>query len=141
MYYVYLHRDPKTKEVIYIGKGSRGRAWHCAESNSRGSEHASYLDLLLEEGYTPDQWVEIISSGLTNKDAYQLETLLLDQLVEYPRYNKKRDHACVLSSEDRDRIRKLREFNLSYDKIAKDIGTSTMTVFRFLNGHTKSYEF
>lgn len=33
IYYIYFHVIPETEEIVYIGKGSRGRAWHCAESN------------------------------------------------------------------------------------------------------------
>lgn len=40
MYYVYIHKDKKTGEIVYTGKGSKFR--YCGY-NSRSAEHASMM--------------------------------------------------------------------------------------------------
>ncbi len=139
IYYVYTHTDPETEEVIYVGKGSRGRAWHCAETNSRGYTHAQHLNTLTLQGYTPDSWVTIIASGLTSEEAYKLETDLIWSLEPFPKYNDKKDSCCVLDNAKLILISKLRDEGLSYASIANEIEVATMTVYRALNGHTKNY--
>lgn len=139
IYYVYLHIDPITGTPVYVGKGSRGRAWHCAESNSRGKEHASWMNELILKGYTPDSWVAIDSYGLSQKDAHSREVELIWSLRPYPIFNDKKAHCCTLDNEVRKEILSLRESGLSYDLIGKKVGSSTMTIYRFLNGQTKNY--
>jgi hypothetical protein len=139
VYYVYSHVDPETEELIYIGKGSRGRAWHCAETNSRGVGHAAHLDSLILKGYTPDSWVHIIESALTNEQAFALESELLWAREQFPKYNSPRDFACKLSKEIIQTAKNLRDEGKYYSEIAKILGFSTMTIYRVLNGKTKNY--
>ena len=137
IYYVYTHTDPETNEIVYIGKGSRGRAWHCAESNSRGEEHALWMNKLIHQGFTPDAWVTLIESALSEEESYKLERELIEK--HKPKYNSRGDAACKLSSFDLEEIKFWRERGLSYEKIAEKVGFSTMTVFRAYNGRTKNY--
>jgi len=137
IYYVYFHTDPETNEIVYIGKGSRGRAWHCAESNSRGEAHANWMNALVLDGFTPEAWVTLKETALTEKDAYVLERAYINQHL--PKFNSKHDQACKLSSEDLTKIVTLRETGLSYIKIAEQLGYSTMTIYRAYNGQTKNY--
>lgn len=137
--YVYTHTDPETEEVIYVGKGSRGRAWHCAETNSRGYTHAQHLNVLTLKGYTPDSWVTIVESGLSNEEAYKLETDLIWGLEPFPKYNDKKAGCCILNKDKLAVISKLRDEGLSYANIAIELEVSTMTIYRALNGKTKNY--
>ena len=139
IYYVYFHIDPESSEVVYVGKGSRGRAWHCAESNSRGEDHALWMNGLIQEGFTPDAWVKIVESSLEEAEAFQLEKEEVD--TRRPKFNSKKDGACKLTSFDLEEIKFWRDRGLSYEKIADKIGSSTMTVFRAYNGKTKNYVF
>jgi len=138
-YYVYFHKDLDTNEIVYVGKGSRGRAWHCAKSNSRSIEHANYLDVLIKTGHTPDEWVEIVESGMSSREAYKLESEIIWSLSIFPKYNHKRDNCCILTSEQQSDIKFMREQGISYTKIANSIDVSTMTVFRFVNGRNRNY--
>lgn len=140
IHYVYTHTDPETGEIVYIGKGSRGRAWHCAEYNNRSVDHAAFLNDLINLGFTPDSWVTIIEAGLSSRDAYKLEADLIWGLDSYPKYNAKRDASCKLTSDDLTMIRELRSKNNSYEVIGAATGFSTMTIYRALNGQTKNYK-
>lgn len=140
IFYVYFHTDPETGEIVYVGKGSRGRAWHCAESNSRGKEHALWMTDLIKRGFTPDSWVTIVESGLTKEKAFALENDLTWGMETFPKFNSKHDFACKLNDEDLSKALLLRNQNLSYDKIAKTLNVSTMTIYRVLNGQTKNYK-
>lgn len=137
IYYIYFHVIPETEEIVYIGKGSRGRAWHCAESNSRGEEHAKWMTDLIFRGYTPDAWVRIIESGLSEEEALEKELVLIHN--NKPIFNSKRNHSCKLDDYDLKEIKRLRELGYSYDSIGKEISVSTMTIYRALNGITKNY--
>lgn len=137
IYYIYFHVIPETEELVYIGKGSRGRAWHCAESNSRSEEHAKWMNDLILRGYTPDAWVRIVESSLTEEDALAKELQLIHE--KRPIFNSKRGHTCKLTSEDLNEIKRLRELGQSYDTISKEIGVSTMTIFRAFNNRTMNY--
>lgn len=140
IYYVYFHRDPITNEVVYVGKGSRGRAWHCAETNSRSLEHSKWMNDLIYKGYTPNDWVEIVETQLDNNQALELETNLIWGSLTFPKFNSKKNYACKLSKDILLKIQRLRKENASYDSIAKIVGFSTMTIYRALNGQTKNYK-
>lgn len=140
IHYVYTHTDPNTETVVYVGKGSRGRAWHCAETNSRSPEHALWLNGLIKLGYTPDSWVTIIETGLTEKESLALEATIMQSYAVWPMYNKKPGEGLtILSKEEYTKMKELRDQGLSYENIALLIPTSTMTVYRALNGKTKGY--
>lgn len=137
IYYVYHHEHPDTGEVVYVGKGSRGRAWHCAESNSRGASHAVWMNGLIADGFTPDAWVVLLETGLTEADAYAKEALLIDNHL--PIFNSKHDAACKLTQDNLSQIKLLRENGNTYKGIGEIVGFSTMTIYRALNGKTKNY--
>jgi hypothetical protein len=139
VYYVYRHAHPITKELIYIGKGSKGRAWVYAQGMLRSKQHDLYLLDLTIKGYTADSWVEIIASQLTSEEAFTLETELIWSSSPRPLFNSTFSQACILSEEKQKEIDSLRDSLLSYDKIGKQVGVSTMTVYRYLNGQTKNY--
>lgn len=148
--YVYEHFCPKSGEVVYVGVGTGGRAWVSGTSTAqqdeglRGNRHAlhnQWMYALFEEGYTPQDFVRIVASRLTKKEAHVIEVELVD---EYRRlgvalFNRTHIKACALSRRDRARCRRLREAGKTYEYIARKIGSSAMTVYRFLNKQTKSY--
>lgn len=69
VYYVYKHIDPRTQEVVYIGKGRGGRAWDVTRSRAEYKEHQEWMTSLMEKGHTPDEWVVIVTKGLSEKEA------------------------------------------------------------------------
>jgi len=84
-YYVYQHADPETGEILYIGKGSYERAWLCRGSN-RNPEYSKYLNTFLDNGYTLFDIVTILHKGLTNSEAENLESELIQKIQ--PVFNK-----------------------------------------------------
>ena len=133
-HYVYIHVDPRTDEVKYVGMGKRHRAWTCGSaSNSRHPEHGKWMDTLLEEGYVPSDWTEIVQSRMTRESALFLEKSLI-QLHGYSAlFNIDPTGSRSFDEDDILLINQLRDDGLSYSKIAEEVGSTTMTVWRALN--------
>jgi len=61
--YVYEHFHPqRITEVVYVGRGSDGRAWSSA---CRSHDHLVWIREWQALGYSPDRYVRIVSGGLT----------------------------------------------------------------------------
>jgi len=69
--YVYLHRNRKTGEVFYVGKGTGGRA---KESNGRSQAWREYAFGI---GYLYD--IEYVAEDLTEGEAYMLEEKVIEE--------------------------------------------------------------
>lgn len=65
-YYVYIHRNPTTKEIFYVGKGRAGRAY------SIGGRSKQWMGYVKEHG----KEVELLYNDLTEKEAFNLEHIL-----------------------------------------------------------------
>lgn len=139
IYYVYTHTDPRNDEVIYIGHGCRGRAWiHGSKRNClRSQDHLDHLESMIQDGFVPSDWVDIVCQGMTKKDAAKAEQVMIRDLN--PTYNKPQGlHLIKLDKESLSLCKVLRERGMYYHDIAKEVGVSTMTVYRALNGQTKN---
>jgi len=139
IYYVYKHIDPRTKELLYIGHGCRGRAWiHGSRKTClRSQEHLDHLEEMTHDGFTPDDWVFIQHRKMTKSNACRLENELIRQLN--PKYNKPQGkHLLKITPETYELCSLLRQEGLYYNQIADEVGVSTMTVYRALNGQTKN---
>lgn len=66
-FYVYMYKDPKTNEVVYIGKGQKKRAWSHLKSTSR---LGWMLQKRIREGYDPQP---IISNCADEQHALNME--------------------------------------------------------------------
>ncbi len=70
-YYVYVHKDPETGAVFYVGKGHGRRAWQ------RAGRHQLWL------GNTRDLkglWdVELVHTDLSEIEAFELEARLVKE--------------------------------------------------------------
>ena len=73
MYYVYAHVDPVTEEVLYIGKGTDGRAWMISR---RGTGHSEYLYEFVSD-HGRGSYVRIIADEMEHEDALILEKGLI----------------------------------------------------------------
>ena len=49
-HYVYLHIDPRTCQVVYVGKGSGTRAWHIS---NRSEKHKNWFKEVISLGFDP----------------------------------------------------------------------------------------
>jgi hypothetical protein len=68
MYYVYLHYFSDSKEIFYIGKGCKKRAW---------SKHRSFVWKKLTEGR--EYVVSIIETELNELEAFEIEKKLIER--------------------------------------------------------------
>jgi hypothetical protein len=82
--YVYIHYDPrKTRRgeleqidhVVYVGKGTRARAWVDTRLNS--PDHRRWLRDLQNQGFSPDEFVRIEKRRLTSEEAIKFEGELI----------------------------------------------------------------
>lgn len=149
-YYVYQHVDPRNGEVRYIGKGSMGRAWACGRSTSepkktrkgmRSTAHYNWMMELTEIGFIPDDWVFILHKRLSTTEAHEVEKGIVSRHPQPERlFNVTNTRPrCILTDKQLENARCLRKNGLPYEKIAEEIGTSTMTAYRALTGQTKGY--
>ena len=144
-FYVYRHIDPDMSELLYVGAGSTQRAWMCLGGYSdtkyghRSPEHASHIKDMMSRGYLPCDWVEIVHRGLSKGDAVRREQAIIR--AENPKYNRPLGKK-IIKMDDKmvSRSLELRRGGKSYSKIATEVGVSTMTGFRALNGQTKNIE-
>jgi len=139
IHYVYQHVDPRTDEIIYVGHGSRGRAWTHGSKHTvlRSQEHLDHLESMTQEGFVPSDWVQILHSGLNKPEACVIEQDLIRKIK--PRYNKPQGiSALKITPEQYQLAQELREYGKYYHEIAYEIGVSTMTVYRALNNQTKN---
>jgi hypothetical protein len=83
--YVYVHFDPRKvrpddksqiDHIVYVGKGTRERAWADDRTNSSG--HSLWLRDLQYQGFSPDQYVQIMSRNCTEEQALKTEQELLN---------------------------------------------------------------
>lgn len=140
IHYVYLHTDPRSKEVMYVGSGTKERAWVYSATTRNNPDHLAWCIELQHLGYTPDEWVSI---ELRTRDKEQVlaweRKLIVDLDPDFNRTNRRWDWCLTLSEEQLAAARKYRAEGYSYKIIAREVGTSTMTIYRALNGRTKGY--
>jgi hypothetical protein len=101
IFYVYKHVDPLYNMVVYIGKGCHGRAWDVTRCRNEHKEHQSWMKELCTLGYTPDDWVEIVQKGMSEKEALDLEHKLINTFgcPVYNRQSGEKQHQAKLSNQ------------------------------------------
>ncbi len=78
-YYVYTLADPTTGKVFYVGKGTGNRVFtHARAAMKRGrkDEKLATIRRILGQGKTVKH--EIIRHGMTEKEAFEVESALID---------------------------------------------------------------
>ena len=70
MYCVYVHKDPETLDVVYVGKGTLHRAF---QMTHRGYDHHVWLLEKLEK-FEIQEIVEIKGGNMTEQEALIVET-------------------------------------------------------------------
>lgn len=131
-YYVYFHIDPISKEIVYVGEGSGGRAWQCSKTNRHDKDHYGWICNLLESGFTPQDFVVVIQKNMTLADARKCETEYIKRIA--PKFNAWGEvYRGSLTPEQIKQCKDLKERGLTYSEIAAQIGKSNMTVWRAIN--------
>ena len=76
-YYVYIHRNRKTGEIFYVGKGKGNRI---TETNRRNAEWKKYVS----EGSVDIEFL-MIQENLTERGALELEMMIIERFQSlYP---------------------------------------------------------
>lgn len=78
-YYVYFLKDPVTGEVFYIGKGTGNRIFahlNAALALPDASDKLERIRNILSQGNEVSHW--IVRHGLTEKEAFEVESALID---------------------------------------------------------------
>ena len=144
IHYVYQHVHPETRETVYVGHGCKSRAWIMGTSlkavgkyGHRKVDHQEWLEARTAEGYVATDWVVILAQGLSKKEACSLEQEYIRKIT--PVYNDLLGLKLLKLSADVVVIaHRLRDTGLSYKNIAEELQSSTMTVWRALNGKNKN---
>ena len=83
-WYVYIHYDPRLVQngalggidsVVYVGKGTRARAW--VDMRLSSPDHRRWMRDLQNDGFSPDEFVRIEKRRLTSDQAFQVESGLI----------------------------------------------------------------
>lgn len=77
VYYVYAHYDCDEKNIVYIGKGSGGRAWD-ARPTTRGNNggHNDHCGWICNKILDNQSFVKILVSRVNSSEALEIEGLL-----------------------------------------------------------------
>lgn len=134
-YYVYFHVDPNLNEIMYIGYGKYDRAWTFRPTTRSQNGHYAHLVNLAKQGYTPADWVKIQDKGLSAILARSIEK---EQIaIHKPRYNAHKGLGSIRKLKNPELVKKAKELksqNLSYSKIAKELGLSHgASAWRYVN--------
>lgn len=131
-YYVYTHRKPETNEVLYVGRGSGGRAWQTGASHRCNPAHQDWLKAMMyQENITMANIVVIEASNLYFEDSVQIEKDLIEEFN--PIFNRKMGVPFKLSEEDIKEARRVKDTqNITYSELAEKYNVSTMTMWRAL---------
>jgi hypothetical protein len=122
-HYVYVHRDPRTGEVVYIGSGTGDRAWTI---RGRGPEHQAWFAELRREGFQVGDAVTLLTGPLTEICSRDYEWFLTQRVR--PRFDRqsRRKYSWEQVADWRAR----HAAGHSFEKIAResDSGASAETV-------------
>jgi hypothetical protein len=131
-YLVYLHRDPTSGTVFYVGEGRSGRPW---EASSRSPEHQKSLETLFSLGFNMAHITEVHRSRMTKDEAVDLEGDLIE-LFDLRTLENKANGRKKKSAKRKVRAEISREFfkNLKPVKRATHFHGSNLVVVQYSTG-------
>ena len=135
-FYVYLHVDPSTNEVVYVGKGTNGRAWDVTRCRTENSEHQDWMLELCSIGHTPDEWVVILEKGLSEVAAFKLEKEYFHTHGR-PRFNRtggEKNHQSKLTDQQARDAYLLCHMGMRQKDVAEEFGVSRTAISMITTG-------
>lgn len=132
-HYVYAHYDGSVPQ--YIGMGKNGRAWSTVK---RHKDHKEWM----ESYWVPSAFVEVIAVGMTQDEAYQLESSLIKVLN--PRYNREKFKGQTGSNHHSSKLTEEQVLDIIKDSrihrlIAEEYGVSRRTIGKIKTGDAWSH--
>lgn len=145
-YYVYLHVDPDSGKVVYVGKGTAGRAWSCGSSTAvpgkrgnRTKEHNEWISQLLARGFTPADFVKIHRQALSEREARHIEATLLENYSAHALFNRPCGLANLKITPEKARAgSEALAKGATWEEAATLVGVSKQTLWRALTNRTKA---
>lgn len=134
LFYVYIHRDPLTREVVYIGKGKYGRAWDVTRCRGQNKGHQLWMMELADLGYTPNDWVEILCKNLTEKEAFQKEAELLRGALYQFNNSGEKQHQAKMTNEQALEAFRLAKGGMMHKDIAIKFNVSRSAISMLASG-------
>ena len=135
-YYVYLHTDPETKEVVYVGKGVHGRAWDVTRARNHKSGHTDWMKDLCDRGFLPTDWVSILAKGLSEQEAFKLEKEYLHRngVLRFNSQSGERQHQSKMTDEQAREAFLLAKDGMRHQEIADKYGVSRSAISMLASG-------
>lgn len=130
-YYVYSYRDYKGN-IVYVGHGCKGRAWHCGYMRGDTEDRQDWKEAQLDMGRLPCDWVKIEERRLSKADATDIEREMIKKYN--PEFNIMHRTDYPRTKELRKKAKELRESGKSYSQIGILLDKAPMTVWRYVNG-------
>jgi hypothetical protein len=129
-FYAYLHRDPETREVVYVGKGTGGRAWDVSRNRNGHPDHQEWMYSLIAKGYIPSDWVTILLKNLTEEQAFNEEKRFLHEngTTRFNRQSGERNYQAKLTDAQARDIYRRANMGVSHKELAADYGVSRSAV-------------
>lgn len=116
-YYVYCLVDPRNQKIFYIGKGSGNRVFAHAYDAINSNDHSLKLETIREihESHLDVQYY-ILRHNLTDKEAYIVESTLIDMLT-YSAFNRESILTNIANEHHQwdEGIKTIEELNSTYD--------------------------
>ena len=135
-FYVYLHVDPLTQEVVYVGKGKNGRAWDVTRCRNSHKEHQEWMLELTYKGFIPTDWVSIISKNLTENEAFSEEKKYLYEngTLRFNRQSGERQHQAKMTNEQALEAFSLVKAGWKHKDVAAKFGVSRAAISMLVSG-------
>ncbi len=128
-YYVYCHVAPDG-EIVYVGKGCGGRAWDVTRARRENHAHSDWMIALCEQGHIPTDWVVILNSNLSEKEARRKETEYIHEhgIVKFNRQTGEKQHQAKLTNDQVISIYKDCKNKIPHKFLAEQYGVSRSTI-------------
>lgn len=136
VFYVYLHVDPRTEEVVYVGKGKHGRAWDVTRCRGQHKEHQDWMLELTSLGFIPADWVKILYKNHTEQYAYTLEKeyLHINGVLRFNRQSGERQHQSKMTDEQALEAYRLVKSGRKHKDVAEKFGVSRSAISMLASG-------
>lgn len=133
---MYIHIDPSTGEVVYVGKGCNGRAWDVTRCRSQHKPHITWLKAQINAGFLPSDWVVIFKRGLSATDAYKEEKTYLHTYgtLKFNRQSGERQHQAKLTDTQAIEIYERVQKGEAHKDLAKEYKISRTSISMIATG-------
>ena len=135
-FYVYIHVDPRTEEVVYVGKGKHGRAWDVTRCRGQHREHQLWMLELTSLGFLPTDWAKIIAKNLEESAAYTKEKEYLHNngTLRFNRQSGERQHQAKMTNEQALEAYQLVKTGWKHKDVADKFGVSRAAISMLASG-------